>query len=126
ILSVPLLASYALIAKLSGTSLAIVLNCASLLKNIFSVAIITGLFILLNNAVPQSQRGAANGLSMTAMSLFKAFDPAGGGAVFSWSQTRMDVSFLPGNEMVFFILNVVEVIGLLMTFKPFLRLRHQR
>ncbi|KAF4365981.1 hypothetical protein F8388_019225, partial [Cannabis sativa] len=29
----------------------------------------------------QSQRGAANGISMTAMSLFKAAGPAGGGAL---------------------------------------------
>lgn len=123
ILSVPLLTSYTLIAKLSGISLAIALNLASLFKNVLSLAIITGMFILQNSAVPQNQRGAANGLSMTAMSLFKAFGPAGGGVLFSWSQTRMDASFLPGTQMVFFILNVVEVIGLLMTFKPFLTFR---
>lgn len=29
----------------------------------------------------QHQRGAANGLAMTAMSLFKAAGPAGGGAL---------------------------------------------
>lgn len=29
----------------------------------------------------QNQRGAANGISMTAMSLFKAAAPAGGGAL---------------------------------------------
>ncbi|MCL7042464.1 hypothetical protein MKW94_027986 [Papaver nudicaule] len=126
ILSVPLLASYTPIAKLSGISLALALNCASLFKNILSLTIITGFFILQNDAVPQNQRGAANGLSVTMMSLFKAFGPAGGGALFSWSQTRMDASFLPGNEMVFFALNVVEVLGLLMTFKPFLTFRHQR
>ncbi|KAF4378269.1 hypothetical protein F8388_010708 [Cannabis sativa] len=34
--------------------------------------------ILLNS---QSQRGAANGISMTVMSLFKAAGPAGGGAL---------------------------------------------
>ncbi|OVA13782.1 Major facilitator superfamily [Macleaya cordata] len=120
VLSIPLLSCYPLIAKLSGLSLALVLNTASVLKNVFSLSIITGLFILQNNAVPQHQRGAANGISMTAMSIFKAFGPAGGGALFSWSQQRMDASFLPGNQMVFFILNVIEVIGLLMTFKPFL------
>ncbi|KAI3908061.1 hypothetical protein MKW98_003706 [Papaver atlanticum] len=117
ILSVPLLASYTLIAKISGISLALALNCASLFKNVLSLAIITGLFILQNKAVPQNQRGAANGLAMTGTSLFKAFGPASGGVLFSWSQTRRDASFLPGTQMVFFILNVVEVIGLLMTFK---------
>ncbi|CAL5354236.1 unnamed protein product [Camellia sinensis] len=34
--------------------------------------------------VDQDQRGAANGIAMTAMSLFKAVGPAAGGAVFSW------------------------------------------
>ncbi|KAJ0083667.1 hypothetical protein Patl1_30194 [Pistacia atlantica] len=63
--------------------------------NIFQVSLVTGLFILQNNAVPQSQRGAANGISMTAMSVFKAFGPAGGGVLFSWAQKRQDTAFLP-------------------------------
>ncbi|PPD78752.1 hypothetical protein GOBAR_DD24317 [Gossypium barbadense] len=46
-----------------------------------AVLLVTGLFILLNNAVPQSQREAANAISITAMSVFKAFGPAGGGAL---------------------------------------------
>ncbi|RZC80328.1 hypothetical protein C5167_042902 [Papaver somniferum] len=74
----------------------------------------------------QHQRGAANGISMTWMSLFKAFGPFGGGALFSWGQSRKNASFLPGSEMVFFVLNMVEVVGLLMTFKPFLALPQQR
>jgi len=74
------------------------------------VSIVTGMFILQNNAVvkffswftsttpllqytvliycccllekqDQNQRGAANGISMTGMSLFKAVGPAGGGAM---------------------------------------------
>ncbi|CAL5398077.1 unnamed protein product [Camellia sinensis] len=73
-----------------------------------------------NNAVDQDQRGAANGIAMTAMSLFKAVGPAAGGAVFSWAQRRQVAAFLPGDQMVFFLLNVIEVIGVLMTFKPFL------
>ncbi|OAY64943.1 Protein ZINC INDUCED FACILITATOR-LIKE 1 [Ananas comosus] len=85
-----------------------------------AVTIITGLFILQNNAVPQNQRGAANGISMTAMSLFKAVAPAGGGAIFSWAQKRQHASFLPGDQMVFFILNLFEFIGFVLTFKPFL------
>nr|CAB3459278.1 unnamed protein product [Digitaria exilis] len=50
-------------------------------SRIAAVTIITGTFILQNNAVPQNQRGAANGLSMTAMSFFKAVAPAGAGIV---------------------------------------------
>ncbi|KAF7143826.1 hypothetical protein RHSIM_Rhsim05G0161700 [Rhododendron simsii] len=84
------------------------------------VSIITGTFILQNKAVDQHQRGAANGISMTAMSLFKAAGPAGGGAIFSWTQKRQDAAFFPGDHMIFFILNVIEAIGVLMTFKPFL------
>ncbi|XP_034705604.1 protein ZINC INDUCED FACILITATOR-LIKE 1-like isoform X1 [Vitis riparia] len=84
------------------------------------VSIITGMFLLQNSAVDQHQRGTANGISMTAMSLFKAAGPAGGGALFSWAQKRQDSAFFPGDQMVFLILNVVEAIGVLMTFKPFL------
>lgn len=125
VLSIPLLQSYSYIAMLSGFALSLVLNCASIMKNLFSVSIITGLFILQNQAVDQHQRGAANGLAMTAMSLFKAAGPAGGGALFSWAEKRQDASFLPGTQMVFFILNLVEAVGLLMTFKPFLARKRQ-
>ncbi|XVE99080.1 hypothetical protein REPUB_Repub03eG0165800 [Reevesia pubescens] len=125
VLTIPLLQSYSYIAMLSGFTLSLVLNCASLMKNVLSVSIITGLFILQNQAVDQNQRGAANGLAMTAMSLFKAAGPAGGGALFSWAEKRQDASFLPGTQMVFFILNMVEAVGVLMTFKPFL-VQHQR
>ncbi|KAF6163898.1 hypothetical protein GIB67_024753 [Kingdonia uniflora] len=120
VLALPLLASYPFIARLSGFRLSLLINCASMLKNIFYVSLITGLFVLQNNAVEQHQRGAANGISMTGQSLFKAFGPAGGGALFSWAQTRQHATFLPGNQIVFFILNVIAAIGFLMTFKPFL------
>ncbi|KAH9686624.1 protein zinc induced facilitator-like 1 [Citrus sinensis] len=96
VLTIPLLTSYPYIAMLSGFGLAFLLNCASVVKNLLSVSIITGLFILQNRAVDQDQRGAANGIAMTGMSLFKAAGPAGGGALFSWAQKRLDASFLPG------------------------------
>ncbi|CAM8924544.1 unnamed protein product [Rhodiola kirilowii] len=120
VLSIPLLSSYPLIAMLSGVSLAIVLSCASVVKNFLSVSIVTGMLILQNKAVEQHQRGAANGLAMTAMSVFKALGPAGGGVMFSWAQKRQHASFLPGVQMVFFVLNAVELIGVLLTFRPFL------
>ncbi|XP_048334007.2 protein ZINC INDUCED FACILITATOR 1 isoform X2 [Ziziphus jujuba] len=122
VLTIPLLSSYAFIAMLSGLTLALLINCASLLKNLLSVTITTGLLLLQNRAVTQEKRGAANGISMTAMSLFKAVGPAAGGSLFSWAQKRQNESFLPGDHMVFFILNVIEALGLLMTFKPFLAL----
>ncbi|CAN1139729.1 Protein ZINC INDUCED FACILITATOR-LIKE 1 [Linum perenne] len=123
VLSIPLLASYPLLARFEGLTLHLLLNCASVLKNLLSVSIATGMTILQNKAVDQHQRGAANGIAMTAMSLFKAFGPAGGGAMFSWGETRQDSAFLPGSQMVFFMLNVVEGMGLLLTFKPFLAVR---
>ncbi|KAK4834611.1 hypothetical protein QYF36_025572 [Acer negundo] len=122
VLSIPLLSCYPLIAMLKGLSLTLLVNCASMLKNVLCVSITTGLFLLQNRAVTQQQRGAANGISMSAMSLFKAVGPAAGGSIFSWATKRQNSSFLPGDQMVFFMLNIIEVIGLLMTFKPFLAL----
>ncbi|RZC47709.1 hypothetical protein C5167_040654 [Papaver somniferum] len=119
-LSIVVLGSYPFIAKLSGASLSLLINIASLLKSILSTSIFTGFVILQNTTVSQHQRGAANGISSTAMSLFKVFGPAGGGAIFSLAQKRMNASFLPGTDLVFFILNLILVIGLIMTFKPFL------
>ncbi|CAN1346570.1 Probable peptide/nitrate transporter At3g43790 [Linum perenne] len=80
-IAIPLLSSFPFIAMLSGIVLHVVVNCASILRNTLSVSLVTGLFILQNNAVPQSQRAAANGISLTAMSVFKSFGPAGGGAL---------------------------------------------
>lgn len=68
----------------------------------------------------QHQRGAANGIAMTGMSIFKAIGPAAGGALLSWSQKRLNAAFLPGPHLIFFILNVIEAIGVVLTFKPFL------
>ncbi|XP_052176570.1 protein ZINC INDUCED FACILITATOR 1-like isoform X2 [Diospyros lotus] len=118
--TIPLLSSYSWIAMLSGPCLFLVVSCASVLKNVLSVSITTGLFLLQNRAVSQEQRGAANGIAMSAMSLFKAVGPAAGGALFSWAQKRQDAYFFPGYQMVFFLLNLVEVLGLLLTFRPFL------
>ncbi|XP_063941700.1 protein ZINC INDUCED FACILITATOR-LIKE 1 isoform X2 [Daucus carota subsp. sativus] len=81
---------------------------------------VTGLFILQNRAVDQHQRGTANGISMSFMSLSKAIGPAIGGALLSWAQGRQDAAFLPGPQMLWFILNIVQAIGVAMTFKPFL------
>ncbi|KAL9235174.1 hypothetical protein vseg_009961 [Gypsophila vaccaria] len=120
VLSIPLLQCYPFIALLSGLSLTLVLNSASVIKNILSVCIVTSSFILQNRAVDQDQRGAANGISMTTMSLFKAVGPACGGALLSWSEKRQDAAFLPGTHMIFFLLNIVALVGVILTFKPFL------
>uniref|UniRef100_A0A0E0MC63 Major facilitator superfamily (MFS) profile domain-containing protein n=1 Tax=Oryza punctata TaxID=4537 RepID=A0A0E0MC63_ORYPU len=125
ILCIPILFAYPYMTYLSGPGLTIILNIASVIKNNLGVTIITGCFILQNNAVPQDQRGAANGLAMTGMSFFKAVAPAGAGIVFSWAQKRQHASFLPGDQMVFFLLNVFELLGLILTFKPFLAVPDQ-
>ncbi|KAJ0044695.1 hypothetical protein Pint_05684 [Pistacia integerrima] len=103
VLTIPLLTSYTNIAKLSGFSLALLINCASAIKNSLIVAMVTGLNLLQNRAVEQHQRGAANGIAITTMSLFKAAGPAGGGALLSWAQKRRDAFFLPGMIQIEFL-----------------------
>ncbi|KAM6567953.1 hypothetical protein CsatA_027081 [Cannabis sativa] len=120
VITIVVLSSFPFIAKLSGLTLTLLVDLAAMLKNVTSVCISTGLFLLQNRAVGQSQRGVANGVSMAAMSLFNAIGPAGGGVIFSWAQNHQNRSFFPGDHLVFFILNVVEFIAFTMTFKPFL------
>ncbi|CAA6657002.1 unnamed protein product [Spirodela intermedia] len=126
VLAIPLLSTYPLFSMLSGAGLFVVVNFASLLKNILDIIINIGMVILQNNSVEQHQRGAANGMSMTLMSIFKSVAPA---AVvhceFSWAQKRQTASFLPGDQVVFFALNVVKLLGVLLTFRPFLTLRNE-
>uniref|UniRef100_A0A7N0T7C4 Major facilitator superfamily (MFS) profile domain-containing protein n=2 Tax=Kalanchoe fedtschenkoi TaxID=63787 RepID=A0A7N0T7C4_KALFE len=121
-LTILLLTTYPLIAQLSGLRLTLLINIASTFKNILSVLIVTGLCILQNRSVSQSQRGAANGISIAAMSAFKALGPIVGGSLLSWAESRLSASFLPGSWMIFFILNSIEFAGLLMTLKPFIAL----
>ncbi|BAF29101.1 Os12g0132500 [Oryza sativa Japonica Group] len=88
-LSIPILAAYPFMTHLSGLRLGIALYLGTILKGVLS---------------SQSQRGAANGISMTAMSFFKAIAPAGAGALFSWAQERQNAAFFPGDQMIFFAL----------------------
>ncbi|KAL6641948.1 hypothetical protein ACP70R_020129 [Stipagrostis hirtigluma subsp. patula] len=80
-LSIPILAAYPFMTHLSGIRLGLALYFATIVKGVLSITIITGTSLLQNYAVPQSQRGAANGISTTAMSFFKAIAPAGAGAL---------------------------------------------
>ncbi|VAH60083.1 unnamed protein product [Triticum turgidum subsp. durum] len=118
ILTLPLLASYPFMTTLSGFNLQLVVNCASSLKNSFQVTTITVCNILMNDAVSQDLRASANGLSVTLMSIFKAVAPAVAGVIFSWAQRRQTASFLPGDHLVFFMLNAATVVGLMCTFGP--------
>ncbi|MFS7969988.1 putative MFS transporter superfamily [Helianthus anomalus] len=105
VLSIPLLTAYPYIALLSGFMLTFTLNLASIVKNILS---------------DQHQRGAANGIAMTLQATFNAIGPSCGGTLLSWSLKRQNVEFLPGAHMIFFLLNIIEGVGVLLTFKPFL------
>nr|CAB3472777.1 unnamed protein product [Digitaria exilis] len=84
-----------------------------------AVTTITVFNILMNEAVTQDVRAAANGIAVTLMSISKAVAPAVAGIVFSWAQRRQTVAFLPGDHLVFFMLNVFTVTGLVFTFRPF-------
>jgi hypothetical protein len=120
VLSVPLILAYPGIATLHGWVLWVILNLASIVKTFFSMMILNASFILLNNSVPQEERGVANGVSMTVVSIFKAIGPAVGGSLFAWGQKRQDAYILPGNDMVFVALAVIAIIGYISTLEPFL------
>ncbi|RLM70146.1 protein ZINC INDUCED FACILITATOR-LIKE 1-like [Panicum miliaceum] len=124
-LSIPIIAAYPFMTHLSGIRLGLPLCIAAMLKSVFAITRVTGTSLLQNNAVPQEQRGAANGIATTAMSLSKAFAPAGAGIIFSWAQKRQHAAFFPGDQMVFLLLNLTELIGLILTFKPFLAVPQQ-
>ncbi|XP_027340495.1 protein ZINC INDUCED FACILITATOR-LIKE 1-like [Abrus precatorius] len=123
VLSIPILQSYPFMTMLSGFTLYIAIYIASILKNLTIETISTGFFILQNRAVEQHQRGIANGICATAMSLCKVIGPVAGGAILTLSQKRLNASFLPGTHLVFFFLNVVEGLGVLLMFKPFLSIK---
>uniref|UniRef100_A0A0E0MC57 Major facilitator superfamily (MFS) profile domain-containing protein n=1 Tax=Oryza punctata TaxID=4537 RepID=A0A0E0MC57_ORYPU len=108
VLSIPIIVAYPFMSHLSGIRLGVALYSAAMIKSVLAITIITGTSLLQNKAVPQGQRGAANGIATTAMSLFKAVAPAGA-----------------GDQMVFLLLNLTEVIGLMLTFKPFLAVPQQ-
>ncbi|KAI5001411.1 hypothetical protein ZWY2020_026061 [Hordeum vulgare] len=119
-LSMVLMFTYAPITHLSRPWSSIAVNIASVLKCNFVITIATSCLILQNNSVTQDQRATANGLATTLMSLFKAFAPAGAGVVFSWAQKRQHAFLFPGDQLIFFLLAIVELVGFIWTFKPFL------
>jgi hypothetical protein len=100
LLSIPLLAVLPFYPQMHGTTLWVVLCLSSVVRFILSVTTLTASFLLVNNSVPQARRGVANGLSMSFGSLFKAIGPAGGGAIFSWAQSRHGATILPGMSSV--------------------------
>ncbi|XP_072151535.1 protein ZINC INDUCED FACILITATOR-LIKE 1 isoform X5 [Setaria viridis] len=114
------LATYPFMTYLSGVKLSFALYSAAMMKSALAITVTTGICLLQNNAVFQEQRGTANGISTTVMSFFKSVAPVGAGALFSWAQKRQDATFLPGDQVVFVVLNLVQLLGLISTFEPFL------
>uniref|UniRef100_A0A0E0C0U1 Major facilitator superfamily (MFS) profile domain-containing protein n=1 Tax=Oryza meridionalis TaxID=40149 RepID=A0A0E0C0U1_9ORYZ len=82
VLSILLLSTYPFMANLYGLELKATITIAC--------------NILQNTAVTQEQRGVANGISVTLMSIFKAVAPAAAGILFSWAQKHITGLFLPG------------------------------
>uniref|UniRef100_A0A8R7Q9S1 Major facilitator superfamily (MFS) profile domain-containing protein n=1 Tax=Triticum urartu TaxID=4572 RepID=A0A8R7Q9S1_TRIUA len=119
VLSILLLTTYPFMGRLYGVELKVLINIASLLKNMFAATITVVCNILQNTAVIQEQRGVANGISVTLMSIFKALANLLPFCRFSWAQKNITGLFLPGDHILFFMLNMVSVIGLSLTFKPF-------
>ncbi|XP_066360358.1 protein ZINC INDUCED FACILITATOR-LIKE 1-like [Miscanthus floridulus] len=118
--SILVLATYPFMTYLSGVKLSFALYSAAMMRSALAITVNTGISLLQNNAVCQEQRGTANGISTTAMSFFKSIAPVGAGALFSWAQKRQDAAFLPGDQVVFMVLNLVQLLGLISTFEPFL------
>ncbi|CAM6099124.1 unnamed protein product [Calypogeia fissa] len=119
-MAIPLVALFPLMPYLHGQAQWLSINVLALLRNSLSAMAVTASFLLVNNAVPTEDRGAANGISLSCVSVFRAIGPAVGGAFFAWSQSRRDAKFFPGSQLVFAILDVICVVSVLMTFPPFL------
>ncbi|GJN28386.1 hypothetical protein PR202_gb16499 [Eleusine coracana subsp. coracana] len=116
VVSILVLATYPFMTYLHGVKLCFALYSAAVMKSALAITITTGISLLQNNSV----RGTANGISTTAMSFFKATAPIGAGAIFSWTQKRQDEAFLPGDQVVFAVLILLELLGFISTFEPFL------
>uniref|UniRef100_A0A7S1GC97 Major facilitator superfamily (MFS) profile domain-containing protein n=1 Tax=Bicosoecida sp. CB-2014 TaxID=1486930 RepID=A0A7S1GC97_9STRA len=57
------------------------------LKDALALAAFTSQFMMINNSVPSTRRGAVNGLAMTVASIGKSIGPAFAASVFAWSAT---------------------------------------
>ncbi|KAG6554442.1 hypothetical protein Mapa_004359 [Marchantia paleacea] len=120
IICAPLLLLFPFVSSLHGTTQWLVLNLLALSRNVLSTVVVTGSFMLTNNSVPTDQRGAANGLSLSCVSLFRTIGPAGAGAIFAWGQSRHDAKFLPGSQLVFAVMEIFVILAIFTTFRPLL------
>ncbi|KAH7441564.1 hypothetical protein KP509_03G043700 [Ceratopteris richardii] len=100
-LTIILTSLYPLFSKLDGVQLWCVLVLSQSLKLILSTS---------------RQRGLANGVSTSIMSLCKAFGPSIAGFIFSMGQVRIDASFLPGMWMVFGSVSILALVAAVPSF----------
>ncbi|KAL2645448.1 hypothetical protein R1flu_013035 [Riccia fluitans] len=119
-ISVPLMILFPLAVRFHGTVQWLFLNVLASTRSVLSTAVITGTFMLTNNAVPTHQRGVANGIAMTFVSLFRSGGPATAGAIFAWSQSRENARVFPGIQLVFAVLECCILLAVLATYPPFL------
>uniref|UniRef100_A0ACD5XYP6 Uncharacterized protein n=2 Tax=Avena sativa TaxID=4498 RepID=A0ACD5XYP6_AVESA len=119
-LSILIVSTFPFMTYLSGAKLSFALCSAAMMISIVGITASTGICLLQNNAVLQEQRGTANGISTTATSFFKAIAPIGAGILFSWAQKHQDSTFFPGDQVVFLVMNLVQLLGLIFLFEPFL------
>jgi MFS family permease len=75
-----------------------------------AVVAFSSVFVLTNNSVGASQRGAVNGLSMTLGGVAKAVGPLAGSVIFAWSINN-GVHRPPFNFMCIFIITLCIGIG---------------
>ncbi|EFJ24565.1 hypothetical protein SELMODRAFT_101350 [Selaginella moellendorffii] len=120
-LSIPLLVLLPSLTSLEDTWLRVVVTVIAILKCCLGVSILSMIHgtVWLRVCI-STQRGAANGLSLSVVSLFRALGPAVGGSVFAFAQTRPHASILPGDQLLFFFLGATAFISVLSTFPPFL------
>ncbi|KAH7441565.1 hypothetical protein KP509_03G043700 [Ceratopteris richardii] len=115
-LTIILTSLYPLFSKLDGVQLWCVLVLSQSLKLILSACVDVGSSLLINDSVTSRQRGLANGVSTSIMSLCKAFGPSIAGFIFSMGQVRIDASFLPGMWMVFGSVSILALVAAVPSF----------
>ncbi|TVU50733.1 hypothetical protein EJB05_02120, partial [Eragrostis curvula] len=133
VLSIPLLAAFPFMTHLSGYRLGLSLYLATIVKALLGTTILTGTSLLQNYAVAISSNSIIIKNTTATKPKRRCKWPIyncnvllqgywSSGSWFAWAQKRQDAAFLPGDKIIFFILNVVQFIGLALMFKPFLAL----
>ncbi|EEC78872.1 hypothetical protein OsI_19229 [Oryza sativa Indica Group] len=105
ILSVLLLTAYPYMHNLHGLELKVLINIASILKNVFSATITTACNILQNTAVVFMVSKARDRVVLTRYT--------------NKQHICSLINMVAGGQILFLVISMVAVIGLILTFKPF-------